>query len=187
MGIVLVRMGNSDIIFALYPAYHMPNNPQHTLGLPAIKYYNNMRSVRMETLAWIRLVDQDGRKVLQDTIKQYHTTQLMDYIHLTIVKVDPEKENDIDHINERMTQPQLLKVSQKMLDSDLSHSNNSTTLPSNINPPIKNDENSNISMFQNILTKACAVQYNTDWMTSIKATIHPPIINASFTDHGQVD
>ena len=187
MGIVLVRMGNSDIVFALYPAYHMPNNPQHTLGLPAIKYYNNMRSVRMETLAWIRLVDQDGRKVLQETIKQYHTTQLMDYIHLTIVKVDPERENDIQHINERMTQPQLLKVSQKMLDSDLSCSNNSTTLSSDIKPPRKNDENSNISLFQNILIKACTVQYNADWMTSIKATLYPPIINASFTDHGKVD
>ena len=71
MGIVLVRMKNSDIIFLLYPAYHMPDNPQHTLGLPATKYYNDMRSVRIETLAWIRFVNQNGRKTMQEIIKRY--------------------------------------------------------------------------------------------------------------------
>ena len=73
MGIVVVRLKASQMVIPLYPAYHMPNNPQHTLGLPAVKYYNEMRSVRMETLVWIRLVDQTGNKVIQETIKNEFT------------------------------------------------------------------------------------------------------------------
>ena len=69
MGVVLAQLKGSNMIITLYPAYHMPENPQHTLGLPALKYYNDMRSVRTETLGWIRLVDQDGREVMQETIK----------------------------------------------------------------------------------------------------------------------
>ena len=38
----------------------MPDNPQNTLGLPSLKYYGDMRSVRLEALAWIRLVNNHG-------------------------------------------------------------------------------------------------------------------------------
>ena len=34
----------------------MLDNPQDTLGLPALKYYGEMRSVRLEVLSWIRMV-----------------------------------------------------------------------------------------------------------------------------------
>ena len=49
MGIVLVRMKYCKDILVLYTCYHMPENPQSTLGLPTIKYYGEMRSVRTET------------------------------------------------------------------------------------------------------------------------------------------
>ena len=62
MGIVLARMKDCQDILVLYPCYHMPDNPQSTLGLPALKYYGEMRSVRTETLSWIRLVNKNGVK-----------------------------------------------------------------------------------------------------------------------------
>ena len=66
----------------------MPNNPQLTLGLPALKYYGEMRSVRTETLSWIRLVDKHGKKSFQTTIPYYHKSQLMDYVPITILTHD---------------------------------------------------------------------------------------------------
>ena len=63
----------------------MPDNPQNTLGLTALKFYGKMRSVRMETLAWLKLVDKDGNAARTATIPSYHKTQFMDYILIDIV------------------------------------------------------------------------------------------------------
>ena len=111
MGIVLARLKVSNMIITLYHAYHMPENPQHTLGLPALKYYNDMQSVRTGTLRWIQLVDQDGRKVMQETIKRYHTTQLMDYINITIMSAEKGGMDVHQPSCERMKQRILLKDS----------------------------------------------------------------------------
>ena len=79
-------MWDSPTILVLYSCHHMPNNPQNTLGLPAIKYYGEMRSVRIETLSWIRMVDKHGVKLFQSTIPYYHKSQLMDYILVMILQ-----------------------------------------------------------------------------------------------------
>ena len=84
MGIVPITFGDSDSIFLLYPCYHMPNNPQNTLGCPAIKKYNQARSVRVEALAWFRVVSKDGRKVQIPTIPRYHEMEIQDYVSINI-------------------------------------------------------------------------------------------------------
>ena len=84
MGIVPIAFGYLDIIFLLYPCYHIPNNPQNTLGLLAIKKYNQARSVRVEALAWFRVVSKDGRKVQIPTIPRYHEMELQDYVSINI-------------------------------------------------------------------------------------------------------
>ena len=88
MGILLAKMKDSKDILVLYPCYHMPDNPQSTLGLPALKYYGEMRSVQTETLSWIRLVNKNGVKSFQTTIPYYHKSQPMDYVPLTILRHD---------------------------------------------------------------------------------------------------
>ena len=50
MGIVPVRIKGYSSIYLLYPSYHMPNNPQNNLGLTSLKFYGQMRSVRLEAL-----------------------------------------------------------------------------------------------------------------------------------------
>ena len=85
MCIVLTKLRDSKDILVLYPCYHMPDNPQSTLGLPALKYYGEMISVRSETLSWIRLVNKHGVKSFQATIPYYHKSQLIDYTPLTIL------------------------------------------------------------------------------------------------------
>ena len=62
----------------------MPNNPQNTLGLTALKFYGNMRSVRLEALSWLKIVDKEGNTARTTTIPRYHNSQLMDYITIDI-------------------------------------------------------------------------------------------------------
>ena len=40
VGIIIIRFPNTDFTIPLYPVYHMPNNPQNTLGTPALNFYN---------------------------------------------------------------------------------------------------------------------------------------------------
>ena len=72
-GMVLIRIG--DLIITLWPAYHMPNNPQNTISQPALKFYNKFRSVRTEALDWIKLTDQQGRTTRISTFKKFEHTQ----------------------------------------------------------------------------------------------------------------
>ena len=84
MGIVPVTFGDSDVIYLLYPCYHMPQNPQNTLGLAPLKKYNQVRSARVESLSWLRIVHKDGRKTQIATIPKYHTSELQDYVTVNI-------------------------------------------------------------------------------------------------------
>ena len=84
LGIVPIMFPKSGIIILLYPCYHMPNNPQNTLGLPPLKHYNQTRSTRLEALSWLRIVHKDGRAVRVSTIPKFHADQLLDYVSIKI-------------------------------------------------------------------------------------------------------
>ena len=56
MGIAPATFPGSDYLYLLYPCYYMTNNPQDTLSAPALKYYNQARSTRVEALAWFRVI-----------------------------------------------------------------------------------------------------------------------------------
>ena len=43
IGLMFIRIKTSDVIIPIYPVYHIPNNPQHTLSPPAIKHYNGYK------------------------------------------------------------------------------------------------------------------------------------------------
>ena len=83
-GMVLIRIG--ELIITLWPAYHMPNNPQNTISQPALKFYNKFRSVRTEALDWIKLTDQQGKTTRISTLKQFQHRQKLDYIDIDIYK-----------------------------------------------------------------------------------------------------
>ena len=86
MGVVLGKLPNSSIIIPMYPCYHMPHNPQDTLGLPALKFYSRMRSVRLEALSWLKLVTEKGASMRTTTIPHYNQEELLDYIMLDVIK-----------------------------------------------------------------------------------------------------
>ena len=126
MGIVLARMKDCQDILVLYPCYHMPDNPQSTLGLPALKHYGEMRSVRTETLSWIRLVNKNGVKSFQSTIPYYHKSQLMDYVPMIILQheqapIHPPKQCSVQMY--RMTHTNMLKDSSKLLNTNKASDN----------------------------------------------------------------
>ena len=84
MGIVIITIHKSGTILVLYPCYHMPGNPQDTIGLPALKYYGRMRSVCVETLSWVNLVTEKGDRICTPTIPYYQEKELLDYILIDI-------------------------------------------------------------------------------------------------------
>ena len=51
MGIFPITFSGSNQLYLLYPSYHMPDNPQDTLCVPAIEFYNQARSARVEVLS----------------------------------------------------------------------------------------------------------------------------------------
>ena len=72
-GTVVISIPNSDFYILLWPTYYMPNNPQNTLSTTALKYYNHFRSVRMESLDWIKITSKEGKTIKVNTNK-YKTT-----------------------------------------------------------------------------------------------------------------
>ena len=64
----------------------MPDDPQDTLCVPALKFYNQARSTRVEALAWLRVVSKEGHTITVPTIPIYHrknfkTMSLLIYIN----------------------------------------------------------------------------------------------------------
>ena len=84
MGIVPITLKGSYKIHLLYPCYHMPHNPQDTLGLTAFKYYNDMKMVRLEALSWLKFETNDGDTFRTHTLTKYHKAQLLDYVTVQI-------------------------------------------------------------------------------------------------------
>ena len=65
----------------------MPGNPQDTLGLPPIKFYNQARSTRIEALSWLRIVHKNGSSSMMSTIPKYQHSELLDYITIDIYNI----------------------------------------------------------------------------------------------------
>ena len=84
MGIVPISFPESEHLYLLYPCYHMPINPQNTLGGPALKHYNQARSVKTEVLAWFRVVSKEEHSSHISTIPTYHKLELQDYVNVNI-------------------------------------------------------------------------------------------------------
>ena len=82
MGIVPITFPGSNHLHLLYPSYHMPDNPQNTLGIPTLKYYNQCRSI--EALVWFRVVSKEGDTITVPTIPIYHKNELQDYVSINL-------------------------------------------------------------------------------------------------------
>ena len=50
LGILMIILIGTDITIPIYPVYNMTQNPQHTLGTPDLKQYNQFRQVKITTL-----------------------------------------------------------------------------------------------------------------------------------------
>ena len=71
MGIAHTSFPESEVMYLLYPCYHIPDNPQDTLDLPPLIHYNQSRSVRLKVLVWLKVVHKDGR-----------CTKFLSFLHL---------------------------------------------------------------------------------------------------------
>ena len=165
MGIVPITLKGSYKIHLLYPCYHMPHNPQDTLGLTAFKYYNDMKMVRLEALSWLKFETNDGDTFRTHTLTKYHKAQLLDYVTV--------------QIHHPKTEP-------TMLTSTINFSNTNRKQkidkPSSLTTTMMNKVNSRqspIPMVKNQYTHATKVL--------VLSTLFSPIINNSFSKNDYVD
>ena len=107
----------------------MPGNPQDTLGLCPIKWYNKARSTRLEALSWLRIVHKDGRSVIISTIPMYHKSELQDHIAIDICTVQfPQKPT-----SKVLPPPKITKATVKVFNDLYSAYGNTWTM--SIHPP----------------------------------------------------
>ena len=64
----------------------MENNPQNTISTTAIKQYNDYRSVRVETLEWLKLTSVEGQSTIVSTERKLVENEVLDYIKIDIMK-----------------------------------------------------------------------------------------------------
>ena len=142
----------------------MPNNPQNTLGLTALKFYGKMRSVRLEALSWLKIVDKDGNIARTTTIPSFHKSQLMDYITIDIIHPTVTIPLSPKLPFKQMTHINMLTDLDKQGDNKkkLQHANK------NNDNPIKSD-----------FTYATKVM--------VMSTLYPPKVNLTFTKHEDTD
>ena len=62
----------------------MSHDPQNTLGLKAVKHYNDMKMIRLEALSCLKFETNNGDTVRAHTLSKYHRTQLLDYVTMQI-------------------------------------------------------------------------------------------------------
>ena len=142
----------------------MPNNPQNTLGLTALKFYGNMRSVRLEALSWLKIVDKEGNTARTTTIPRYHKSQLIDYITI-----------DITHPT--VTIP----LSPKTPFKQMTHINMLTDLNTR--------EKGDIMKQQGEENKDNPIETDFTFSTKVMvmSTLFPPKANLTFTKHEDTD
>ena len=85
IGIVIITLIGFDIIINLFPIYHIPNNPQHTLGTPALLYYNQFQQVIINTLNSVTFTTKARHKHVVYTDKDIIHDKLLDYIHIKVI------------------------------------------------------------------------------------------------------
>ena len=55
----------------------MPQNPQHKISQTALKHYNHFRSVRIESLWWLKFTAYLGTKLKVETYTKHRDQQLL--------------------------------------------------------------------------------------------------------------
>ena len=172
MGIVLISINKSGFILVLYPCYHMPDNPQDTLGLPALKYYGRMRSVRIETLSWLKIVTEKGDSIRTSTIPHYRKKELLDYIMVDI-QSPTISSYTIPPVVKSITSP-------KISSTDLSSHIDSHQRMTHVKMPTVEEL---VSATEPKDDYPPTSGYSHALKTMIFSVFFPPIINHSFSKH----
>ena len=68
----------------------MPQNPQNTISQTTIKYYNQFRSVRTETLIWLKISTDTGMKSKVATTFRERDQKLLDFITIDIFNIEQQ-------------------------------------------------------------------------------------------------
>eukprot|EP00957_Ditylum_brightwellii_P042049 3184756-Ditylum_brightwellii.AAC.1 len=88
--LILLRLPHSTFhIIPLWPAHHMPQNPQDTISQPVLQQYNKYPDVIIEVLGWLRITDTHNNSITIPTFPSFKQSSLLDYIEGEIVTSKP--------------------------------------------------------------------------------------------------
>ena len=87
LGVVIIRIPDSNMIIPCWSAYYCPQAPHNIIGLSAIKSHLRFRSVRQEVLSWLRFVDHNGHSVRVDTDQNKHREVLLNFFSIEIINI----------------------------------------------------------------------------------------------------
>ena len=156
----------------------MPNNPQSTLGMTPIKYYNRARVARVEALEWMQLVNKDGKSSKVRTIPHFHNKELQDYVTINIH--DPHSQKTISNIPASL--PNNIPSSPSSSSTSPNHPPTASDHHSSPTPISSTDPTQ--STFDPIPTSEGS-KYA--YATRILVALHAPIVNVSFSKHDYID
>ena len=81
----------------------MPKKPQNTISKPALKHYNQFRSVITEAIIWLKINTYKGKKLkFETTVKQIYQ-KLLNFITIYILKIEHQNHSDQEIITIPMT------------------------------------------------------------------------------------
>lgn len=90
---VIIKVPGTNLTIPLWPSYHIPQNPQHTISPNAIKHYNNFRTVHTEHLKHITLVNNTGIKEKILFLQKYINNVILDFINVDLMTMSNSNYN----------------------------------------------------------------------------------------------
>eukprot|EP00957_Ditylum_brightwellii_P098388 7495975-Ditylum_brightwellii.AAC.1 len=89
-GLILLILSHSTFpIISLWPAYHIPQNPQDTISQPTLKQFNKYPEVMTDALEWLRTTDTHNNSISIPTLPSFKQSSLQDCIEGKIVTPKP--------------------------------------------------------------------------------------------------
>ena len=82
----------------------MPQNPQNKIGQTEPKHYNQFISVRTEDLRWLQITTDTGMKLKVETTVKERYQQLLKFVIIDLLKIEPKNTSGQDTITMPMTQ-----------------------------------------------------------------------------------
>ena len=86
--LVIIIIPTNKIIIPICPSYYMQQNPQNTISQTTLKYYNQFISERNETIRWLKIAIDTGKKLKVETTVIEIDQKLLYFITIDVLNIE---------------------------------------------------------------------------------------------------